>query len=77
MIGAVFIFSAYLHDHMHMVAKSQSRMGLLVVRQVLSLNVYKGAVFQGCEQDSEVYLIDMLFIVGFLTLWNKLLDCSS
>lgn len=63
MIGPEFIFSAYLHDHMHMAAKSQSRMGLLVVRQVLSLNLYKGAVFQGCEQDSEVCLIDTLLCV--------------
>lgn len=54
MIGPVFIFSDYLHDYMHMAAKSWSRMGLLAVGQVLSLNLYKGAMFQGCEQDSEV-----------------------
>ena len=45
-------------------------MELLIVKQVLSLCLYNATMFHGCEQDSEVCLIDTLLTVGLLFPWD-------
>lgn len=60
-----------------MPANSKRRIELLIVKQVLSLNLYNAAMFHGCEQDSEVCLIDTLLTVGFLLPWDCYLPRPS